>query len=325
MRLEDVDASRSPWGIRTITMDNGVLRFELLPDRGARIVSLIHRPTGKEILWRNAALDPAQAPAGGFDDCWTGGWDELFPNDEAAILNGAAFPDHGELWSTKWHCELQGERTVYLRTECSVSHCRVEKWITMDEGEERIRFRHRLQNLRDQPLPYLWKLHPALAVSPGDSILIPARRTRLEPEFPGSLGGAPVEWHGPVLALPRRTVDLRTVPPPSSREVHFFYGLDLEEGWCAAYDPARRLAVGLAFPKELFTSCWLFASYGGWRDHYVAVLEPCTAFPFRLEEAAAAGQCSVLPANGSQEAAVVFSTRCGIDRVGRIAPDGAIQ
>jgi hypothetical protein len=323
--VEDVDASRSQWGTRTLTVDNGVLRYELFPDRGARIVSLVHKPTGKEILWRNPSLDPAQAPAGAFDDCWKGGWDELFPNDEAVTLNGGPYPDHGELWTATWHCEVGSNGEVYLRTECPISKCRVEKWISMADGEERIRFRHRIRNLRDHPLPYLWKLHPALAVSPGDSILIPAGRILLEPEFPGSLGGGPLEWNGPVMALPNRTVDVRMVPPPASREVYFFYGVDLREGWCASYDPARRLAVALSFPKELFTSCWLFASYGGWRDHFVAVLEPSTAFPFRLDQAAASGQCSVLPPNGSQEASVVLATRRGVDGVNRVTADGGIQ
>lgn len=324
MTIEDVDAARSPWRTRTITIDNGVLRFALFPDLGGRIFSLVHQPTGKEILWRNPSLDPAQARAGAFDDCWTGGWDELFPNDEAATLGATAYPDHGELWTARWYCEVQRPDTLYLRTETPASRCQVEKWIAFNDGEERIRFRHRLQNLSGQSLSYLWKLHPALAVSPGDSILIPAGRLRLEPEFRGSLGGGPLEWKGPILALPDRTVDLRVVPSAASREVYFFYGLDLQEGWCAAYDPARRLAVGLAFPRDLFTSCWLFASYGGWRDHYVAVLEPSTAYPFRLEQAAASGQCAVLPPQGCQQAEVVFSARSGVGGVSRIAPDGEI-
>ncbi len=324
MTIEDLSAAQSPWQTRTITVDNGVLRFALFPDLGGRIFSLIHRPTGKEILWRNPSLAPAQLPTGAFDDCWTGGWDELFPNDETATLDDTAYPDHGELWSATWDCEVQGGNTVYLCTETAASRCRVEKWITVDEGEERIRFRHRLQNLCARKLPYLWKLHPALAISPGDSILIPAARIRLEPECLGTLGGGPLEFNGPLLALPDRTVDLRVVAPASSREMHFYYGLDLREGWCASYDQARRLAAGLAFPKELFTSCWLFASYGGWRDHYVAVLEPSTAWPFRLEQAAASGQCAELAPHGCQEAEVVFSTKTGLDTVSRIDADGGI-
>jgi hypothetical protein len=282
-----------------IVLDSGRLRVVLLPGLGAKIYSIVHLPTGKELLWHNPSVAPAAVPAGsGFDDHWAGGWDELFPNDESACLAGDAYPDHGELWTARWDCEIERtarSATVYLRTECPAAHCRVEKWIEMEDGEPGMRFRHRLTNLRNRPLPYLWKLHPALAVSPGDRILIPANRILLEPEFLGTLAG--------------RDVDLSVVPPPDSGEVHFFYGVELTDGWCGTYDPVRRLALEWTYPKDLFTSCWLFASYGGWRGHYVAVLEPCTAYPYRLEQAAACNQCSLLPPLGTQEASVTFSVR----------------
>lgn len=40
---------------------------------------------------------------------------------------------------------------------------------------------------------------------------------------------------------------------------------------------------------EQFPFTWLFLSYGGWRDHQVAVLEPCTSYPKDLEQAVALG------------------------------------
>jgi hypothetical protein len=60
------------------------------------------------------------------------------------------------------------------------------------------------------------------------------------------------------------------------------------------------------FPKDLFTACMMFATYGGWRGHYAAVLEPTTAWPFRLEQAVAAGTCSSLAAGARVEATIHF-------------------
>jgi hypothetical protein len=325
MKIEDLDASHSRWRTRTVMVDNGVFRLDLFPDFGAKIYSLVHQPTGKELLWRNPFLPAWSARTRVFDDCWTGGWDESFPNDEVATIDGVTYPDHGELWAASWTCEVDPAGTIYLRNECPISGCRVEKWISLEDDEERIRFRHRLTNLRDQAIPYLWKLHPALVVSPGDFILIPARRILLEPEFLGTLASAPLESSSPVLELPDRTVDLRIVPPRANKDVYLYYGVDQPEGWCSCYDPSRRLAVALSYPRDLFTSCWLFASYGGWRDHYVAVLEPSTAYPFRLDKAAAAGQCSTLAANAQQEATVVFATGHNIDGVTHVSEDGLIH
>jgi hypothetical protein len=329
MRVKELTAELSPWGLRTVSIENELLRFAVLPEAGAKIISVIHKPTGKEILWRNAQTPPACVAAGSnFDDNWAGGWDELFPNDEPASLQGDCYPDHGELWSSNWAYDVEsrdGCAVLALSTECAVSGCRFEKWISLREGESRLRFRHRLTNLRERPFRCLWKLHPAMAVAAGDRILIPARRFELEPECLGSLAGGPPEWRGPVVKLPGGEVDVSVVPARESRQLQFLYGLDLVEGWCATYDPVLKLAAGLTFPKDLFTSCWLFASYGGWREHYVAVLEPCTGYPYRLDKAAAAGQCLSLEPLGRREAEVIFTVRAGLPGVTRITPDGEFE
>ena len=329
MKVENLCGGSSPWGLRTITIENNLVSFVVLPEAGAKIISLVHKPTGKQILWRNARTPPSRVPAGGgFDDNWAGGWDELFPNDEPVSIHGESFPDHGELWTADWDYELEhqnGVAVLYLRTDCVMSGCRFEKWISLAEGDARLRFRHRLTNLRARRFQCLWKLHPAMAVSVGDRILIPARRFQLEPDCLGSLEAGPREWQGSVVELPGGPMDVSVVPPPGSKQLHFFYGLDLIEGWCATYDPVLKLAVGLVFPKDLFTSCWLFASYGGWREHYVAVLEPCTGYPYRLEQAAQANQCLSLEPLGTREAEVIFSVRAGLPGVSRIAADGKIE
>ena len=329
MRVEELTAEASPWGLRTVTIENDLLRFAVLPEAGAKIISLVHKPTGKEILWRNAQTPPVRVSGGSsFDDNWAGGWDELFPNDEPASLQGDSYPDHGELWGADWAYELEsrdGGAVLSLSTECTVSGCRFEKWIRLEEGESRLHFQHRLTNLRDRRFRCLWKLHPAMSVSAGDRILIPARRFQLEPDCLGSLAGGPREWQGSVVELPGGDVDVSVAPPLESRQLQFIYGLDLTEGWCATYDPVLKLAAGLTFPKDLFTSCWLFASYGGWRGHYVAVLEPCTGYPYRLEQAAQANQCLSLEPLGTREAEVIFSVRAGLPGVSRIAADGKIE
>jgi hypothetical protein len=322
-------APHSSWGLRSITIDNGVLRCVVLPEAGAKIISIVHRPSGKELLWRNAAQMPARlAPGAVFDDTWAGGWDELFPNDEPARLDGRVYPNHGEMWTNAWHADLRTDgdsAELALSTECAIAGCRMEKRITLRAGEAKIHFHHRLTNLGNRVLRGLWKLHPAFAVAPGDRVLIPARRYALEPACLASFEGAPLSWEGPVVEFGGRRVDVREVLPASSRELRFLYGLDLEEGWCAVYDPTRRLAAGLAFPKDLINTCWLFATYGGWRDHYVAVLEPCAGYPFQLEAAARAGQAFTLAPHGTREARVVFAARAGLPGVRRITAEGEIE
>jgi hypothetical protein len=326
--LQQLREEESPYGLRTFVAENSHIRITLFPEAGAKIYSLFYKPLSQEILWQNPDIQPRKCPPGAaYDDNWSGGWDELFPNDEAATLDGVRYPDHGELWTAGWECEAETSSdgaTVYLRTDCPVSGVQFEKRITLPADEERLLFHYRLSNRRESALKYLWKLHPALAVLPGDRIEIPARQVQLEAAFLGTLEGGPQRSEWPVLRLPNRTVDLRVAPEPSTRELHFYYGLDLDEGWCAKYNPTLRLAAGLRFPKEVFSNCWVFASYGGWQDYYVAVLEPCSGYPFRLEEAARSGNCGILPPSGQQEATVIFSLRQGISGISGVLPDGQI-
>jgi galactose mutarotase-like enzyme len=311
MNTQRIDADKSVYGVETIVLESGSLRLEIVPELGGKIMSILYKPAEKEILWRNPRIPPHHVSAGAsYDDNWAGGWDELFPNDEPAELDGTAYPDHGELWTASWSAgieETDSRATIYMRTKTEKTEFLVERWITLHENEDRVCFRYQFTNEGAQSRRYLWKLHPAMALSPGDHIVIPASKFLLESRSLGTLEGGAFEFDSPVIQIGNRTVDLRVAPPPESRELHFFYGTELKEGWCATFDPRRRMSVRLSFPKEVFPTCWFFASYGGWNDYYVGVLEPCTGYPFRLEEAAQSGNCSTLEPGATQEAEVTLS------------------
>jgi galactose mutarotase-like enzyme len=311
MTTQRIDADKSAYGVETVVIENENLRLEILPELGGKIMSILYKPVDKEILWRNPGIAPHRVRAGdSYDDNWAGGWDEIFPNDEPAELDGSTYPDHGELWTTSWSAEIEeadGHSTIYMRTRTEKAEFLVERWITLHEGEGSVRFRYQFTNEGSQSRRFLWKLHPAMALSPGDHIQIPASKFLLEPSSLGTLAGGALEFDSPVIQISDRTVDLRVAPPCGSRQLYFFYGTQLKEGWCAIIDPRRRISVRLSFPKEIFPACWFFASYCGWNDYYVGVLEPCNGYPFRLEEAAQSGNCGALAPGATQEAEVTLS------------------
>jgi hypothetical protein len=75
----------------------------------------------------------------------------------------------------------------------------------------------------------------------------------------------------------------------------------------------------------VFRSCWLFASYGGWRGHEVLILEPCTGYPVSVTEGLEAGTHQVLPAGGSVETALTVVVYDQIASVSGISPDGGVE
>lgn len=315
-------------GLQVITLQNELLRVQILPEAGAKVWQITYLPLGEELLWNNPRIAPARHSIHArYDDVWSGGWDELFPNDEPAVINGEQYPDHGELWSGAWTAEtftIADTVGVTLRFETPVSAIAVEKRISLQAGSGCLRFQHRFRNLSQVSFPFLWKLHPALKVQPGYRIDFPAMRVVREPAFPGTLTGAPLEFAWPKAVSGEKAVDLREVTAPAQRELYFFYGTEMEGSWCALTNPEKRLSCGLRFEPEVFDCCWLFASYGGWRNYEVAVPEPCTGYPLSFDEMVRAGRQRLLPPGESFSTEVLFSVQTGLSCVSSIEESGVM-
>ena len=316
-------------GLRAIVLENRYLRVVILPEAGAKILQVTWKPLDAALFWENPRTPPARLPMNSrYDDVWSGGWDELFPNDEACVIDGEAYPDHGELWTADWRAEpfsSDDEVGVRLRVATPVSAIVIEKTIRLRRDATQLEFRHVFHNPGTMPFPFLWKLHPALAVSAAHRIDFPAMQVIREPGFPGTLGGAPPSFDWPYAEVDGRLLDLRRIPDPAARQLYFFYGTGLEAGWCALTNTASRLACGLVFDRAVFPSCWLFASYGGWRGHNVAVLEPCTGYPVDFAAMRAAGRHRTLEAGATLATDVLFTVQEGLESVGAIDAAGRIS
>ncbi|HZB88353.1 MAG TPA: hypothetical protein VE291_06835 [Terracidiphilus sp.] len=315
-------------GLDTIRLENRLLCLDILPQAGGKIRQITYKPLDAQLLWNNPHIAPAQhAPMACYDDLWSGGWDEIFPNDEADTLEGLQLPDHGELWTGCWHSEpFEGEQTtsVRLRLTTPISRFKVEKTITLRPENAAFEVRYRFTNAGEKTFPFLWKLHPAFAVSARHRIDFPPMTVRRELEFPGSLGEAPTTFPWPHAPLGEKLLDLRQVPDVSSQALHFFYGTEMAAGWCGITNRANRLATALRFDPRIFPTCWLFASHGGWQDLNVAVLEPATGYPFRIPSMIEAGRARSLAPGERLETTVLFSTQEGLMSIGGVAENGKI-
>ena len=316
-------------GLRVIALENRFLRIVILPEAGAKIWQITYKPFDAPLLWNNPRVTPARQPINArYDDVWSGGWDELFPNDETAVIAGEACPDHGELWTGEWTADpfrAPDQVGVRLSFTTPISSVLVEKTIILRREEARIQFLHRFTNLGGAPFPFLWKLHPALAVTPQHRIDFPAMKVVLEPAFSGTLEGAPTVNTWPHVCLGSKRVDLRCVPPTEQRQLYFLYGTEMEGGWCSLTNSATGLACGLCFDPGVFPCCWLFATYGGWRNYNVAVLEPCTGYPLNFAAMQAAGRHRTLAAGESLSTEVLFTLQEGLRSVGGIDAQGRMS
>jgi len=315
-------------GLSTIVLENDLLRIVVLPEAGARLWQITYKPLASDLLWNNPALPPSrQFLHASYDDTWSGGWDELFPNDEAARLGALDLPDHGELWTSEWQAQPfhhEDAAGVRMRAETPLSRFLVEKTLVLNSADAVLKIEYRLTNHGPNAFPFLWKLHPAFAVSPQHRIDFPRMTVVREPEFEGTLAGAPAVFAWPCVSIDDAVLDLRQVPEVSSRALYFFYGTELAAGWCGVTNQENHLAAALRFDPEVFTSCWLFATYGGWRDLNVAVLEPATGYPFRMPTMIDEGRAHWLAPGESLATTVLFSVQEGLTSIGGVQADGRI-
>jgi len=314
---------------RAVVMENRALRVTVLPELGGRIWSIVYKPRDRELLWQNPRVPPQRAPFGAaFDNVWCGGWEEMFPTSAPGIINGEQFPDHGEVWSLDWDCEpgeRDGQTTLTLRCRTPISAVEVEKRITLRADEPVLDMTYALRSLSASPLPYLFTIHPAFAVSPACRLDFPAMNVALDPSWLGTLTETPINFRWPL--APRRggEVDLRVVPPATSREVFFFFGHDFTEGWFAITDTAEKLTWGMNFPPEFFRACGVFAAYGGWRDHHTLLVEPATAYPQQIEPAIEHGRAPVLAPQARVETRVTFRVQEGLTRTSAVSLNGEFR
>ncbi len=292
-------------GWRALVVADDVLSATVLSDKGAEIHSLLHRPSGTELLFHAPwGLAPPDAPpregADGhaFLERYAGGWQELFPSaNDPTVYRGETIPFHGEVASLPWVCEPDGDA---LR--CSVrserTPFRLERTMRVEDG--RLVLDETVTNEGDEPAHFVWGHHLVLGppfLEAGCTLEVPARTietipeaweetARLEPGQREAWPNARLRGGG--------TVDLSDVPGPEAGSHDDVYLTDLDGGWATVTNPRLGLRFRLEFDHRVFR--WLIAwqPYGGARampltGAYALGVEPWVS-RLPLGEAAARGE-----------------------------------
>ncbi|MGQ4436836.1 MULTISPECIES: DUF5107 domain-containing protein [unclassified Streptomyces] len=210
------DRDRAPRRVDALVIENDRLRATVLPALGGRVASLVHKPTNRELLYRNPVLQPANFALNG---AWFSGGIEWnigatgHTTLSCAPVHAARVPapDGGEmlrLW--EW------ERLRDLPFQ-------VDLWLP--DGSDFLYVGVRVRNPHERPAPAYW----------WSNIAVPEERRVLAP--------ASEAWHFGYDRRLRRVpvpsydgVD-RTYPLNSSYAADYFY--EVEDGrrrWIAALD-----------------------------------------------------------------------------------------
>ncbi|MCC7358542.1 MAG: hypothetical protein IT317_03645 [Anaerolineales bacterium] len=310
-------------GRPALQVEDEALRLVILPELGAKVVSLVLKRTGREYLWRHPErpLRPAT-----YDDDFTagylGGWDECFPTIGAGVYPeapwaGVGLPDHGELWALPWHYAQQGDqlRMWVHSPRFAYTFERTFQFL----GAAGLSIAYRVTNPTPFALRALWSLHPFLSVTPATRVLLPAGlRVRVELSQGQRLGGFLSEHNWPVATdVAGQAVDLSLMGPLDTRWMEKLFTTPLPEGWAGFHDGEDDHYLLFTFAPAEVPFVGLALMRGGWpatgAPVYSLILEPCTGWPDRLDIAIPRGAAMTIPAQG--ERAWSLDLRLGVGPV----------
>jgi hypothetical protein len=193
------------------------------------------------------------------------------------------------LWTLSLESRISGE-ALDLQGKLSRWGLLFRKRITLRPSAPWIDMDYTIENQSGERRVFLWKLHAAVNIHPGDTIFCPAQKAAIaDPAWSRWKTKTPFSW-------PYIHTERADVIPEADGTTDFLFLYDLEAGSVGCRYPARKCELTLVFDKTVFPYVCYFASYGGFDQHYTAVLEPCTAMPVSVNDAARLKQCSVLEA-----------------------------
>jgi len=285
-------------GNRAVILAREGLTAVVLPDRGAKIVSLVSSRTGREFVWRDPhrellPIRPgstyAENDASGIDDCFPTVEPCIYPADHFC---GLELGDHGDLWSRQWDWSLDGDGAVFGVTGTTLPF-RFEKSITIESSPSRLLIENTLHVTGEDAFHYQWTGHPLLRAEEGMRIGLShgcAAGTGFATGGRLAVDGS--TWSWPEAPGPGDSVwDVSVVGSPDE-------GVN-EKYWLAA--PAQGCALNYSAPDEQLhvdfdpsALPWMAVcvNCGGWptsHPGYWVAIEPSTSCHDSLTDTCAAG------------------------------------
>lgn len=189
----------TPQAYRQLIMQNEYLRVSVLPELGGRLYELIHKPSGHDLLYKNAVLKPSPwgpPPQDGLEAGWLAA---------GGVEWGLPVADHGYAWGTAWgydslhFSDVEATLTVFQQPK---GRLQVSTDISLLADEAALTLRTRLTNPTDQPVDFKYWLNAMLApgghnrpsaalhfILPADEVTI---HSTGDPDLPAA--GQPMSW-----------------------------------------------------------------------------------------------------------------------------------
>lgn len=276
-------------GVRSVVLENDFLRASILPEIGGKIYGLTWKPSDWNILWKNPRVAPQPYPVeAAMGDFWCGGWDDIFPTCDACEFEGLRYPALGEVHQSRFSVDEvlvdQGEAIARMSAFTPISPVQVRKTVTL--AGPVLRIRNEITNLGPARVDFVWGTHPAFNPTSQMTLKIPARTGIVAHSSGPGFGTVGQQYPWPKLITPTGEItEMNRVYGRDSKGFCGHYVTELQEGWYAIEDEETGQGVVVSFPLDICPFIWMWLGYGGWRGHWVVIIEPYTSYPVCLSDA----------------------------------------
>lgn len=255
-------------GFHVVRLSSDDCSVAVVPELGAKIISLVNLRTHREWMWRPSGPLRLWKNLEGesFLNSTFVGADECLPTISPCFWGGRELPDHGEVWSVPWTLDAGAlsEEIIHTTVALPRSPFFFARSITIDQNT--VRLDYRLTNTGVKPEQWLWALHPLLRLEGEDRLELPAEVRQLrvsasrQPELPA---GTLLDWPDSGEGINLQELQL------AGKEAYLkCFAHSLRSGWARIVN--HLTADSLAFRWDLainpFLGLWLTdGGFKGWR------------------------------------------------------------
>jgi len=278
--LSNQCAIRQLQGFAVHVLRNDEIKLAVVPELGAKIISLKNLRTGREWLWhppaglrlfKNQVRDDfSTSPLVGIDEC--------VPTIEPCSWQGRELPDHGEVWSVPWQVDGEAWENGILKTRARLGISPFEFERTVELQGNEVRLGYQLHNLSAIPESFLWAIHPLLRMEGGDELELPDSTRKL---FNGET------WVDAVSS---------TIPERNCAKI---FARPVSEGWAAIRNQAGGDRLEFNWDSTENDTLGLWLTRGGWHGHHHLAIEPTNADDDSLAVTAARKRCGTVAGKSS--------------------------
>lgn len=304
-QISFVEISEVTWhGQMALKLENATLQVVVVPEMGAKIVSLFDKRNEVEWLAGPGGRPFVPASYGAvFTDQDMSGWDEMFPTINAcAVLDPNTgqeilLPDHGEVWAIPWFRQQTDQRTLSFSVEGRALPYTLSRKIEF-ASETILRFSYSATNLSDAPISTLWAAHPQFISGSEAKVVLPSDIKQVCNVLPEAFGWGKLEelvdWPGTALAEGNH-VRLDAVGGPELKQARKFYmPPEKKAAWITIVREPSQDWISLSWnPKEIpYLGLWVDEGYIS-ADSVIAP-EPATGFYDSLDLAIEKGRQMII-------------------------------